>query len=109
LSFVANDLSGFATDLGYEGPPYGWDPERRRRLRATLDAVMFKIYGVDIDDAAYVLDSFPIVKRNDERRFGEYLTKRMILDILAEDRPIVDHTQAAGDRTRTSNAATSQG
>ncbi|MGH9056790.1 MAG: hypothetical protein ACRDYY_13170, partial [Acidimicrobiales bacterium] len=30
LSYAATDLAGFAADLGYHGPPFGWDKDRRR-------------------------------------------------------------------------------
>lgn len=39
------------------------------------------------DAVAYILDQLPIVRRKDEQRFGEYRTKRVILeayDALAE-------------------------
>jgi hypothetical protein len=29
----------------------------------------------------YIMETFPIVKRRDEERFGEYRTKRLILGI----------------------------
>jgi hypothetical protein len=80
LSYTAADLAAFARDLGYEGPPFVWDPDRRALIRAELDALMFRLYGIERDDAEYVLETFPIVKRNDERRFGEYRTKRLILE-----------------------------
>lgn len=33
------------------------------------------------DAVAYILDQFPIVRRKDEERFGEYRTKRVILEM----------------------------
>ncbi len=30
------------------------------------------------------MDTFPIVRRNDEQRYGDYLTKDMILEIYDE-------------------------
>ena len=56
-------------------------------LRAELDALMFRLYGIERDDVDYILDTFPIVKRKDEAAFGEYRTKRLILerfDAMAE-------------------------
>ena len=41
---------------------------------------MFRLYGVNRDDVDYILDTFPIVKRMDEAAFGEYRTKRLILE-----------------------------
>jgi hypothetical protein len=89
LTYTAADLAPFASDLGYDGPPFAWNPERRAVIRAELDAVMFRLYGVGRDDVDYILDTFPIVRRKDEERFGEYRTKRLILDrydaIIAAD------------------------
>ena len=79
LCYTAWDLEPFALSQGYEGEPYGWDVEERRHLRARLDALYFLLYGLDRDDAAYVMDSFPITRRNDEREHGSYLTKELIL------------------------------
>jgi hypothetical protein len=33
------------------------------------------------DAVAYIMDTFPIVKRRDEETWGEYRTKRVILEI----------------------------
>ncbi len=32
------------------------------------------------DELAYILDTFPIVRRKDEGRWGEYRTKRLVLE-----------------------------
>jgi hypothetical protein len=37
-------------------------------------------YGLTRDELAYILDTFPIVRRRDEERYGEYRTKRMVLE-----------------------------
>jgi hypothetical protein len=81
LTFTAWDLGGFASDVGYIGPPFRWDPERRFLLRAELNAAFFHLYGISHDDADYILETFPIVKKNDEKAHGEYRTKHVILEI----------------------------
>ncbi len=48
--------------------------------RAELDALMFHLYGVNREDVDYILEAFPIVKRRDEKAFGEFRTKRLILE-----------------------------
>lgn len=76
---TAKDLARFAdevqwmssSDLGIGG---------RRVVRAELDAACFHLYGVDRDDVDYIMETFPIVKRKDVAEFGEYRTKRMILE-----------------------------
>lgn len=80
LTFTAWDLEPFARDVGDEGAPYVWDPERRFVLRAELDAAFFHLYGISRDDVDYILDTFPVVKKNDEKAHGEYRTKRVILE-----------------------------
>ena len=52
----------------------------RALLRAELDALMFHVYGISRDDADYIMETFPIVKRKDEEHYGEYRTKRLILE-----------------------------
>ena len=71
LTYTAHNMAPFARDLGYEGPPFTWDDEERRHLRARLDALYFHLYGLDRDDAEYVLGTFPIVRRSRTREeFG---------------------------------------
>lgn len=100
LTYTAWDLKPFAEDLGYDGPPFPFDPERRFQLRAELDALFFLLYlgtpaewtreaspelkalfPTPQDAIAYILDQFPIVRRREEERYGEYRTKRTILEI----------------------------
>ena len=79
LTYTAHDMAPFARDLGYDGEPFIWDEEERRHLRARLDALYFHLYGLSRDDAEYVLDTFPIVRREDEAAFGTYRTRDMTL------------------------------
>lgn len=81
LTYTAWDLQPFAVDCGYDGPPFRWDEERRFLLRCELDAAYFHLYGIARDDVDYILETFPIVKRKDSARHGEYRTKRVILEM----------------------------
>jgi len=81
LTYTAADMKPFARELGYDGPPFLWDEDRRLALQCELDAAYFHLYGIEHDDVDYMLDAFPIVKRRDEQRHGEYRTKRVILEI----------------------------
>ena len=83
LCYTAYDLEPFAQAQGYDGEPYRWNREERRHLRARLDALYFLLYGLDRDEAAYVMDSFPITRRNAERQHdGVYMTKDLILHYM---------------------------
>ncbi len=88
LSYTAHDLAPFARDLGYvdaQGevlPPFIWNEEERRARLAALDALFMHLYGLTAEDAAYVLDSFPIVREQDEKAFGRYRTQEDVLALL---------------------------
>jgi len=81
LTYTAWDLESFAKGCGYDGPPFHWNEERRFLLRCELDAAYFHLYGIERDDVDYIMETFPIVKRKDEKQSGEYRTKRVILEI----------------------------
>lgn len=66
--------------LSESTPPYEWVNERRELLRAELDAVFFHLYGFVRNDVDYAMESFPIVRKNDESVCGEFKTKRLILE-----------------------------
>ena len=82
LTYASHDMEPFARDLGYNGPPFMWDPEKRRHLRARLDALYFHLYGISNDDAEYILSTFPIVRREDEAKFKRYRTSEMIISYM---------------------------
>jgi len=100
LVYTSNALKSFAQDSGYDGPPFIWDEERRFEIRCELDALYFHLYLGSLAEwdtthhsplttyfktprhaVNYIMDTFPIVKRKDEKQFGEYRTKRRILEI----------------------------
>lgn len=81
LIYTAWDLEPFAKDCGYEGPPFKWDERRRFLIRAELDAAYFHLYQIARNDVDYIMETFPIVKRKDEQKYGEYRTKRVILEV----------------------------
>lgn len=92
LTYTAHDLTPWAADLGYTGEPFPWSPERRAQLRAELDAYYARLYGLTRDELRYILDpadvmgedypseTFRVLKNNEMREFGEYRTRRMVLE-----------------------------
>ena len=85
LTYTANDLEGFARDLGYKGPPFHWEDFRRHALQCELDAIFAHMYHLNRSELEWILDptapssSFPALKRNELSKFGEYRTKRYVL------------------------------
>lgn len=68
------------------------NPERRAVLQAELDAIFAHLYGLDTEDLRYILDpedicgkgcineTFRVLKENELRQYGEYRTKRLVLE-----------------------------
>ena len=83
LSYTAEDLRPSAVDLGFGGDPLPWDNEDRRHRMARLDALFFQLYGIERTDADYILNQFPIVRADDEREFGRFLTRDLILAYMS--------------------------
>ena len=85
LTYTAHDMAPFVHDLGYvdsQGevlPPFVWNDEERRVRMAALDALFFYLYGLEADDAAYIMETFPIVREQDEKAFGHYRTRGDVL------------------------------
>lgn len=102
LTYTSHSLAPFARDLGYEGPPFPWDEDRRAQLRAELDTFYARAYGLTRDELSYILDpadvkgleypseTFRVLKEKEIRRHGEYRTQRLVLE--AWDRLEADGT-----------------
>jgi hypothetical protein len=87
LTYTAQDMEPFARSIGYQGRSFKWNKERRFLIRCELDAAFFHLYEIARDDVDYIMETFPIVKRKDEQKYGEFRTKRVILgcyDAMAE-------------------------
>lgn len=81
LTYTSSRIRSYAVDVagGDPGAPYRWVPARRDQLRAELDAAMLHVYGLERDDAVHVLDSFIVLHKYEERDYGEFRTKRLVL------------------------------
>lgn len=104
LTYTAHDLQPFYADVVAEnsawdprggaerGQPWRWNPLRRAQLRAELDALYARFYGLTRDELRYILDptdvmgpdypseTFRVLKDKELRQHGEYRTRRLVLD-----------------------------
>ncbi len=90
LTYTAWDLEPFANDCGYNGPPFPWKEERRFLLRCELDAAYFHLYEIRRDDVDYIMETFQTIKQRDEKQYGEYRIKRVILEIYDKLKQAID-------------------
>lgn len=77
---------------GFPLPPFKWDEDRRAVLKAELDAIYAQLYGLTTDELRYILDpqdvygpdfpgeTFRVLKEKEIRTYGEYRTKRLVLE-----------------------------
>ncbi|MCP4700040.1 MAG: N-6 DNA methylase [Gammaproteobacteria bacterium] len=104
LTYTARDLKPWAEDLGCDGEPFRFDPERRAVLRAELDACYARLYGLSREELCYILDpasvmgedcpseTFRVLKNNEIKQFGEYRSQRLVL----ESYDAMQHAETAG-------------
>ncbi|TCS95260.1 N-6 DNA methylase [Tepidimonas ignava] len=117
LTYTAHDLKAWYDDLAAYDPrpasergrPFAWDPERRALLRAELDAYYARLYGLTRDELRYILDpadvmgadypseTFRVLKEGEIRAYGEYRTRRLVLE--AWDRQNAATPHATGSAT----------
>ena len=84
LTYTTWSLQPFATAVGYDGSPFRWSDERRFLIKCELDAAMFHLYGLEIDELSHVMETFPIIKRYDYGHYQEFRTKRIIREIFTD-------------------------
>ena len=106
LCYFNHDMDGWASELWEEmseeqrselpqlgaQQPWIYNPERRAVLQAELDAIFAHLYGLNTEDLLYILDpedvcgkgcineTFRVLKDNEVRQYGEYRTKRLVLE-----------------------------
>ena len=80
------------TANGISFPPFKWDEDRRAILRAELDAHFARLYDLTEEELRYILDpsdvfgedypgeTFRVLKEKEIRKYGEYRTKRLVLE-----------------------------
>ncbi len=106
LCYFNHDMDGWASELWEEmneeqraelpqlgaQQPWIYNPEHRAVLQAELDAIFAHLYGLNTEDLRYILDpedvcgkgcineTFRVLKDNEIRQYGEYRTKRFVLE-----------------------------
>jgi hypothetical protein len=91
---LADALRASASPIAATIPtkPYRWDEARRALLRAELDAWFACAYALTRDELRYILDpadvhgpdfpgeTFRVLKEKETAKFGEYRTRRLVLE-----------------------------
>ena len=63
------------------------DDGDRAQTRAELDALIAHLYGLTKAEFAYILDTFPVLRRKEIKAFGEYRSRRKALEEYARFQP----------------------
>ena len=80
LTCTAEDMIPFADAAGFKERVHKWKQDERRRLRAELDAAYLLLYGLDREDAEYILSTFTSTRRRDTESTGRYSTADAVLE-----------------------------
>ena len=92
LTYTSYAMRPWAEDLGYTGAPFAWDEGRRAQVRAELDALFARKYGLTEEELQYILDpakakgaiypseTFRVLKEREIRQYGEYRTESLVLE-----------------------------
>ncbi len=80
LTYTSIALKDFSYYCGFRIDPFKWEDERRAQLKTELDALYFHIYGLSQHEIEHILDSFPILKKAEINKYGEYRTRRLVLE-----------------------------
>jgi hypothetical protein len=90
LSRTSRSLNGLLE--GSEARQLAKVPQERSTIRAELDAYIAKLFGLNLEKLRYILDptmeyghdypteTFKVLKQNDLARYGEFRTKRLVLE-----------------------------
>jgi hypothetical protein len=95
LTYTAWDLEPLAKDLGWAGPPFRWDDERRFLSRCELDAAFFHLYLPSEENGdwrlAQRIDGCPYdeTPQQFEELKRHFLTPRDAVDYIMDSFPIV--------------------
>jgi hypothetical protein len=73
---------GFVETITADGPPPGaLDDDVPLRIRAEIEAIVAgDLFGLTREELSYIFETFPIVKRKDIEKYGDFRTKLLILD-----------------------------
>src|SRR5512147_1396413 len=86
---------------------FHWKDVRLAQLRAELDAYYSRLYGLTRDELRYILDpkevhgedfpgeTFRVLKEKEVKQFGEYRTRRLVLEAW----DYLEGTQEVSQRT----------
>jgi len=92
---LRNDFENLTPEWGphcgvHDRLPDRRDTGDRAQLRAEIDAYVAHLYGLSRDDFAYILDTFPVLKKKEKKVFGEFMSKRKCLEEYDRLIPIIE-------------------
>ncbi|MFB6185988.1 MAG: Eco57I restriction-modification methylase domain-containing protein, partial [Halobacteriaceae archaeon] len=82
LIWTSHSLDQLGEDIGCNEGPFVWEEEERRNLRAEIDATIAKVYDLSQKEFKHILDSFDILRDQEEEEFGEYRRKQECLEMF---------------------------
>jgi hypothetical protein len=82
LSVTSFDLADLAHELVGRKEAFGYDQERRFKIRTELDAALFFMSGFSPSDALFVIDSLDKVAAREISEFGEFRSRKEVPSVM---------------------------
>jgi hypothetical protein len=79
-SYAALDATWSPDCAFHDRRPDRRDDGDRAQTRAEIDALVAHLYTLTRDEFAYILDTFPGLRRKEQAAFGEFQSKRKALE-----------------------------
>ncbi|WP_416841816.1 Eco57I restriction-modification methylase domain-containing protein [Haloferax sp. DFSO52] len=80
LLWTSHSLDGLGEEFPLHDGPFEWNSDQRREIRAELDAVIAKAYGLSKDEFEQLIDSFEILHKLEVNEHGYNKRKQMCLE-----------------------------
>jgi hypothetical protein len=80
LTCTAEDMIPLAEAAGFEEKIHPWRVEERAQLMAELDAAYFRLYGIEREDAEYILSTFQGLQKDAGGTLPGFATAELILE-----------------------------
>lgn len=80
LACTSDDMRPLCEKFTGSQHSFHYNNQRRADLQGEIDALFFHLYKINKSDVESIIDSFPVLMRKEESRYGEFRTKRIVLD-----------------------------
>ncbi|SDR05963.1 Eco57I restriction-modification methylase domain-containing protein [Natronobacterium texcoconense] len=80
LIWTSHSLNAFGEEFDFSDSVYEWNEDERFENRATIEAIVAKIYGISKNEFSFIMEEFDILKEREINELGRYHSMEKALD-----------------------------